>query len=216
MPSPQQVLIFLVSKLALSFDSPILGVALGYASVRTLLKLSSYSSALSKVRIAPSVKISDLRSSLAFDQSDQSTAKLAIIRGTVEAKSALDDSKWNIFKKSDLLVSRGTIDRAVMFGELKRYVFVSCHCSLYVVFLDETELEIEFLWSVYLTNGWAFSDGGIFELIGVHFGELWQIQDQAPYERCSNYLFSLFSVNFVAYIIHLTTYQKKEKKEHEW
>nr|XP_028955024.1 E3 ubiquitin-protein ligase SPL2-like [Malus domestica] len=123
MPSPQQVLIFLVSKLTLSFDSPILGVALGYAAVRTLLKLSSYSSVLPKVRIAPSVKISDLRSSLAFDQSDQSTAKLAVFRGTVEAKSALDDSKWNIFKKSDVLVSRGTIDRAVIVWRTQTCVF---------------------------------------------------------------------------------------------
>ncbi|KAM1155795.1 hypothetical protein ACFX13_027228 [Malus domestica] len=123
MPSPQQVLIFLVSKLTLSFDSPILGVALGYAAVRTLLKLSSYSSVLPKVRIAPSVQISDLRSSLAFDQSDQSTAKLAVFRGTVEAKSALDDSKWNIFKKSDVLVSRGTTDRAVIVRRTQTCVF---------------------------------------------------------------------------------------------
>ncbi|XP_048431204.1 E3 ubiquitin-protein ligase SPL2-like [Pyrus x bretschneideri] len=103
--------------------SPILGVALGYAAVRTLLKLSSYSSVLPKVRIAPSVKISDLRSSLAFDQSDQSTAKLAVFRGTVEAKSALDDSKWNIFKKSDVLVSRGAIDRAVIVRRTQTCVF---------------------------------------------------------------------------------------------
>ncbi|XP_068343983.1 E3 ubiquitin-protein ligase SPL2-like [Pyrus communis] len=103
--------------------SPILGVALVYAAVRTLLKLSSYSSVLPKVRIAPSVKISDLRPSLVFDQSDQSTAKLAVFRGTVEAKSALDDSKWNIFKKSDVLVSRGTIDRAIIVRRTQTCVF---------------------------------------------------------------------------------------------
>ena len=88
MPSLDQILTSLVSE-ALSFNGPIVGVALAYAAVRTLQTFSSYSSALRMIRNTPSVKVSDLRSILAFDQVDQSDAKLVFVRGTVEAKSGV-------------------------------------------------------------------------------------------------------------------------------
>ncbi|KAM1155794.1 hypothetical protein ACFX13_027227 [Malus domestica] len=102
MPSPGQILNSLVSGLALSFKSHLVGFALAYASVLTLHKFSSYSSALRKIRKAPSVKVSGLRSNPALDQSDQSDAKLVVVRGIVEAKSAFD-RKWNSFKSGVLV-----------------------------------------------------------------------------------------------------------------
>ncbi|XP_068342614.1 E3 ubiquitin-protein ligase SPL2-like [Pyrus communis] len=97
-----QILNSLVSGLALSFKSHLVGFALAYAAVLTLHKFSSYSSALRKVRKAPSVKVSGLRSNPALDQSDQSDAKLIVVRGIVEAKSAFD-RKWNSFKSGVLV-----------------------------------------------------------------------------------------------------------------
>lgn len=97
-----QILNSLVSGLALSFKSHLVGFALAYAAVLTLHKFSSYSSALRKIRKAPSVKVSGLRSNPALDQSDQSDAKLIVVRGIVEAKSAFD-RKWNSFKSGVLV-----------------------------------------------------------------------------------------------------------------
>ncbi|TQD72134.1 hypothetical protein C1H46_042333 [Malus baccata] len=102
MPSPGQILNSLVSGLALSFKSHLVGFALAYASVLTLHKFRSYSSALPKIRKAPSVKVSGLRSNPALDQSNQSDAKLVVVRGIVEAKSTFD-RKWNSFKSGVLV-----------------------------------------------------------------------------------------------------------------
>ncbi|XP_050140434.1 E3 ubiquitin-protein ligase SPL2-like [Malus sylvestris] len=116
---PDQILISLVPELAFSFDSPIVGVTLAYAAVRTLQKFSSYSSALRKICNAPSVKVSNLRSILAFDQLGQSDAKLVIVRGTVEAKSVFD-GRWNVFK-SGVVPPQGT--KAVLVHRSQRCVF---------------------------------------------------------------------------------------------
>ncbi|XP_068324106.1 E3 ubiquitin-protein ligase SPL2-like isoform X1 [Pyrus communis] len=115
MPSLDQILTSLVSE-ALSFNGPIVGVALAYAAVRTLQTFSSYSSALRKIRNTPSVKVSDLRSILAFDQVDQSDAKLVFVRGTVEAKSGVlppQGTKAVLVQRSQLCVFR---DWMALFG----------------------------------------------------------------------------------------------------
>ncbi|CAL9009709.1 unnamed protein product [Prunus brigantina] len=124
MSSHEQALIALVSQLALSFDGAILGVALAYAAVRTVLKLNSVSSALRKLHNAPSVQVSDLLSILSLDHSDESQpsdAKLVVVRGTVEAKSAVDGN-WNILN-SGVLVSQGTKERAVVLQRTQTCVY---------------------------------------------------------------------------------------------
>ncbi|RXI09334.1 hypothetical protein DVH24_033951 [Malus domestica] len=119
---PDQILISLVPELAFSFDSPIVGVTLAYAA-----KFSSYSSALRKIRNAPSVKVSNLRSILAFDQLGQSDAKLVIVRGTVEAKFVFD-CRWNVFK-SGVVPPQGT--KAVLIHKSQRVRFVVLYYSIY-------------------------------------------------------------------------------------
>ncbi|XP_068343982.1 E3 ubiquitin-protein ligase SPL2-like [Pyrus communis] len=104
MPSLGQILNSLASELAPSFNSRFVGFSLASIAVLILHKFSSYSSALRKIRSAPSVKVSKLRSVLASDKSYQSDAKLVVVRGTVEAKSTFD-GKWNNFK-SGVLVQR--------------------------------------------------------------------------------------------------------------
>nr|XP_023914006.1 E3 ubiquitin-protein ligase SPL2 [Quercus suber] len=123
MSSPEQALASLLSQLALSFDGAVLGIALAYAAVRSLLKFSATSSSLNKILKAPSVvHVSDLRSILAVhDDQDSSSSsqpsdhhhqKLVVLRGTVEAKSAVDSS-WKTFKPN-VLLSQESGDKAVV------------------------------------------------------------------------------------------------------
>ncbi|KAM3699309.1 hypothetical protein ACB094_05G016000 [Castanea mollissima] len=123
MSSPEQALASLLSQLALSFDGAVLGIALAYAAVRSLLKFSATSSSLNKILKAPSVvHVSDLRSILAVhDDRDSSSSsqpsdhhhqKLVVLRGTVEAKSAVDSS-WKTFKPI-VLLSQESGDKAVI------------------------------------------------------------------------------------------------------
>lgn len=115
MSSDDQDLVSLLSQLALSLDGAVLGVALAYAAARSIFKFTSNSSALRKLRKAPSVNVSDLRSILAVDESESSSeskpsdGNLLIVRGTVEAKSAIDGN-W----KNHVLVSQESGDKAVI------------------------------------------------------------------------------------------------------
>ncbi|CAK9179880.1 unnamed protein product [Ilex paraguariensis] len=85
-----------LSQPALATDGAVLGIALAYVAVRSILKFTANSAALHKIRDAPSVLVSDLRSIISSsgddaDSSDPSDGeKLVIVRGVVEAKSALD------------------------------------------------------------------------------------------------------------------------------
>ncbi|XP_054783980.1 E3 ubiquitin-protein ligase SPL2-like [Prosopis cineraria] len=113
MSSHEQALVSLFSPLALSFDGAILGLALAYAAVlpssNLLLTLL-----LDKLRVAPSLSVSDLRSLLDSSDADgnsQDGNKLVVVRGTVEAKSVVE-SGWKSLIPS-VLVSRESGDSAV-------------------------------------------------------------------------------------------------------
>lgn len=125
MSSHEQAVVSILSNLAFSFDGAVLGAALAYAAVRSILGFNSNSSALRKLRDAPSVGVSDLRSVLPPDdssdasgsgdsagQSEVTGGRLVILRGTVEAKSAVDGS-WKSLK-TNILVSQETGDKAVI------------------------------------------------------------------------------------------------------
>ncbi|KAK4591358.1 hypothetical protein RGQ29_021533 [Quercus rubra] len=130
MSSPDQAIASLLSQLALSFDGAVLGIALAYAAVRSLLKFSATSSSLNKILKAPSVAhVSDLRSILAVhDDRDSSSSqpsdhhqKLVVLRGTVEAKSAVDSS-WNTFKPN-VLLSQESGDKAVVIQRTQTCIY---------------------------------------------------------------------------------------------
>ncbi|PKI41637.1 hypothetical protein CRG98_037944 [Punica granatum] len=131
MSSNEQVVVSLLSNLALSFDGAVLGVALAYAAVRSILSFTSNSSALRKLRDAPSVGVSDLRSVLPPDDSsgsdDSATqpqpteGRLVIVRGTVEPKSVIDGS-WKSLKPN-LLVTQETGDKAVVIQRTQTCIY---------------------------------------------------------------------------------------------
>ncbi|CAN0906954.1 E3 ubiquitin-protein ligase SPL2 [Linum grandiflorum] len=143
MSSHDQALVSIVSQLALSFDGAVLGVALAYAAVRSFLKFTDRSKALTKVRNAPVLNVSDLRSlldappplshqdqNLQLDRGPSANAststscqKLVIVRGQVEAKSVVDGS-WMSSLMPTLLVSHESGDKAVVIQRTQTVPFV--------------------------------------------------------------------------------------------
>lgn len=114
MSSPEHALVSLLSQFAFSFDGAVLGAALAYAAVRTVLKLTTSRSALNNLREAPYVRVSDLRSVIPDRNSKQSESdqKLVVVRGTVEAKSSVEGSWKSLLP--NVLISQESGDRAVI------------------------------------------------------------------------------------------------------
>lgn len=129
----ERAVINLVSQLALSCDGAVLGVVLACAAVRTVIKFAYTSSALRKLRNAPYVKVSDLRAILAPDDSQPSDAKLVVLRGTVEAKSAVDGKSNSL--KSSVFASQGTRNSAVVVQRTQTVIFDFFRCSVNLIFV---------------------------------------------------------------------------------
>lgn len=109
---------------ALAADGVFLGLALAYVAVRSIIKFTDASSALRKVKDSPSVRVSDLRSVLSpSDGSDSSSeeGKLVIVRGFVEAKSAVDGN-WKHLRPN-VLVSHESGDRGVIIRRTQTCIY---------------------------------------------------------------------------------------------
>lgn len=136
MSTHEQALVSLISQLALSLDGAVLGAALAYAAVRSLLKFTTTSSALGIIRQAPSSSVSDLRSILTVEDSSSDESqlfeKIVVVRGTVEAKSAVDPS-WKSFKPN-ILVSRESGDKGVVVQRTQTVCF-DCNIAYWTAVL---------------------------------------------------------------------------------
>lgn len=116
MSVPDQAAVAVLSQVALAADGAVLGLALAYIAVRSVLKFKTTSSALNKVKKAPSVSVSDLRSVLSSPSDDGtdtttfSDEKIVIVRGVVETKSVVNGN-W---KKQNVLVSHESNEKAVI------------------------------------------------------------------------------------------------------
>jgi E3 ubiquitin-protein ligase MUL1 len=122
----EQTVAAILSQVALAADGAFLGVALAYVAVRSLIRFTGASSALKKIKDSPSVRISDLRSVLSpSDGSDSSTGseegKLVIVRGLVEAKSAVDGN-WKSLRQN-VLVSHESGDRGVIIRRTQTCIY---------------------------------------------------------------------------------------------
>ncbi|WOG99118.1 hypothetical protein DCAR_0518466 [Daucus carota subsp. sativus] len=81
----------LLSKIAQAADGAVIGGAvLASVAVLSILDFASYSSALRKIKDAPSIRVSDLRSILSVSDHDSGDRKLVVVRGYVKAKSAVE------------------------------------------------------------------------------------------------------------------------------
>lgn len=122
MSSQDQLLVSLLSQLVLSFDGAVLGLSAAYVAVRSIRKFTVTSAALRKITHAPSVPVSDLRSLLENVSEDNrknsGDGKIVIVRGTVDAKSAVDGS-WKALWPG-VLVSRESGDKGVVLQRTQR------------------------------------------------------------------------------------------------
>ncbi|GAB4842632.1 hypothetical protein Ancab_012606 [Ancistrocladus abbreviatus] len=127
MSARDQAAAAILTQLALAADGAMLGVALAYVTVRSFLKFTANSSALRKIQDAPSVGVSDLRCLLSTDNSTESGGgggggeKLVVVRGTVEAKSAVNGSWKSLW--SDVLVSQESGEKAVVIQRTQTCIY---------------------------------------------------------------------------------------------
>ncbi|KAM7254565.1 hypothetical protein ACFE04_003945 [Oxalis oulophora] len=119
MSSHEQALASAISRLALSYDGAFIGVALLYTAVKSIIKYRISSSALNKIKSAPTVHVSDLRDLLKSDQTHQQEAvgpgsrDVLIVYGTIEPKSAVDSS-WQALNRPHVLLAQESADKAVV------------------------------------------------------------------------------------------------------
>jgi E3 ubiquitin-protein ligase MUL1 len=119
MSSRDETLVAL-ARAATAFDGAFLGVGLAICAANSLFKYLSTSNALSRIRLAPSAPISDLRS--VIENGDGSSAgqsggdRLVVIRGQVQPRSAADVATgfYSGEKVPGALVSQGSGERAVI------------------------------------------------------------------------------------------------------
>ncbi|CAI9773533.1 unnamed protein product [Fraxinus pennsylvanica] len=120
-----------LSQLALAADGAVLGIALAYVAIRSILKFTATTSALRKIDNAPSVQPSDLRSLLSSCNTDSNSntctsgntnqsnsdggGKLIIVRGCVEAKSAVEGQGMILRgNTSNIVVSQESREKGVI------------------------------------------------------------------------------------------------------
>ncbi|CAF2056005.1 hypothetical protein HID58_070185 [Brassica napus] len=126
MSSPDRSAVFpLLIDIALSFDGAILGVTLALGAVRAAFKYASTSAALKKIKDAPEVSVSDLRSLIraSDDQSETSDdqERIVVVRGTVKAK--VTGGEGSNKKKNNVLTSQETGDKALIIHRSQTYVY---------------------------------------------------------------------------------------------
>lgn len=120
MSTHEQAAAAILAQIALAADGAVLGLALAYVAVRGFIKFASTSSSLRKIQLAPSLRVSDLRSVLSKDDSEQqSDEKLVILRGTVEARSAVEGN-W---RRHSVLVSHESGDKAVVLQRTQTCIY---------------------------------------------------------------------------------------------
>lgn len=129
MSSPDRSAVFpLLIDIALSFDGAILGVTLALGAVRAAFKYASTSAALNKIKDAPEVSVSDLRSLIpaSDDQSETSgeQERIVVVRGTVKAKVTGGEGS-NKKNNNNVLTSQETGDKALIIhrSQTVRYTY---------------------------------------------------------------------------------------------
>lgn len=95
----------LLARIALSGDGAVLGLVTAYISVRCVVRYFSDSSALKRIKRAPEVRISDLKTLIWPD--GEEGENLVVVKGNVEATSNLNASGWKSLRP-DGLVSPAT------------------------------------------------------------------------------------------------------------
>ncbi|KAL3840775.1 hypothetical protein ACJIZ3_025366 [Penstemon smallii] len=119
----------LLAQLSLAADGAVLGFGVAYVAYRCIRKLTSTSSALRKIRDAPYVQPSDLRSLLKED-SDSSHidgGKLVIVRGSVDVNYAAQvKGNWTGLRSNNgnnVLISHESGDKGVILQRTQTCIY---------------------------------------------------------------------------------------------
>ncbi|KAG9458106.1 hypothetical protein H6P81_002614 [Aristolochia fimbriata] len=123
MSSDDQAVVATFAQFALAYDGAFLGMTLAIAAIKTILKYRRSCSAAAKIRRAPSVSVSGLRSlapSSPEDDSSGRTENLVIVRGQVRPKTAVD-RKWMGFKDKVFVSENG--ERAVIVERTQTWLY---------------------------------------------------------------------------------------------
>ncbi|MCE5165902.1 hypothetical protein HAX54_013014 [Datura stramonium] len=124
-----QAVVAVLEQLAMVADGALVGLALAYVAVRSILNFKANSSALHKINDAPSLRVSDLRSLLSSSESNVSSessnqpvdGKLVIIRGTVEAKSAVEGN-WKSLR-ANVLSAHNSAEKGVIWRRTQTCIY---------------------------------------------------------------------------------------------
>ncbi|KAJ8646955.1 hypothetical protein MRB53_008703 [Persea americana] len=119
MSSPEQAVAAALSHFAFACDGAVFGVALAVVAIQTLIKFKSSSSSLLKIRLAPSVRVSGLRSLL---KSSDDKNLLVVVRGQVQPKSAADGNWMSL--KDRFLTSEKSGERALITQRTQAVPFI--------------------------------------------------------------------------------------------
>ena len=125
-----------LAQMMMAADGALFGFGVAYVAYRSVRKYAATASALRKIRDAPEVQPSDLRSILT--EGDDSTSsdpdggessssngggRLVIVRGSVEVKSAAEKANWKALMGSNLVASKASGEKGVI---LQRTQTVCC------------------------------------------------------------------------------------------
>ncbi|XP_051135345.1 E3 ubiquitin-protein ligase SPL2 isoform X5 [Andrographis paniculata] len=127
----------LLTQIALTADGALFGLGLAYVAYRSTRRYIATSSAIRKIRQAPAVQPSDLRSILPHDSdcekshleernganSDSDGSDLVIVRGTVEVKSAVEKGSWRSLLDGNLVVSQESGEVGVILQRTQRCIY---------------------------------------------------------------------------------------------
>ncbi|KAM3289723.1 E3 ubiquitin-protein ligase SPL2-like [Capsicum chacoense] len=116
-----------LSQIATAADGALIGIALAYAAVRSILKYKANSSSLHKINDAPYLTVSDLRSLVNSESSDD--GEVVIVRGTVEAKSAVEGN-WKSLRPNNVLCSHNSAEKGVVLQRTQTCIYNEWRCFL--------------------------------------------------------------------------------------
>ncbi|KAL3632063.1 hypothetical protein CASFOL_025047 [Castilleja foliolosa] len=129
MSTPDRAAAAILAQLGMVTDGAVLGLCFAYVAYWSIRKYTSTSSALGKIRHAPSVELSDLRSVISSSHKDGEAStsaadcgKLIVVRGVVEVKSVADRN-WKILRGANVVVSPGSREKGVIVQQTQTCIF---------------------------------------------------------------------------------------------
>ncbi|GFP90578.1 mitochondrial ubiquitin ligase activator of nfkb 1 [Phtheirospermum japonicum] len=119
----------MLAQLAMAADGAVFGLGVAYVAYRSIRKYRVTSLALGKIRQAPAVEPSDLRSVINSSHEDgeasTSTAdcgKLIVVRGAVEVKSVADRN-WKGLRGANVVMSRASGEEGVIVQQTQTCIY---------------------------------------------------------------------------------------------